>query len=38
MDLFMSMAVEIWSSLAPTTWFLVLGLLISFNLVRKTLL
>jgi hypothetical protein len=38
MDLLMSMAVEIWSSFAPTTWLLVPGLLISFNLVRKTLL
>jgi hypothetical protein len=38
MDLLMSMAVKICSSLAPTTWLLVLGLLISFNLVRRTLL
>jgi hypothetical protein len=38
MDFLMSMPVEIWSSLAPTTWLLVLGLLISFNLVRRTLL
>ena len=38
MDLLTSMAVEIWSSLAPTTWFLVLGLLVSFNLIKKTLL
>lgn len=38
MDLLMSIAVELWSSLAPTTWFLVLGLLVSFNLVKRTLL
>ncbi len=37
MDILFSMAGDIWSSMAPTTWILVLGLLVSFNLLRKIL-
>ena len=37
MDLFISFAIEMWNTLPPTTWFLVLGLLISINFVRKAL-
>ena len=37
MDLLISMATELWATLAPTTWFMVLGLLISINLLKKTL-
>jgi len=37
MDLLISTATEFWGTLAPTTWFMVLGLLISLNLLRKTL-
>ena len=37
MDLLLSMATDFWNSLAPTTWFLLLGLLLSFQLLRKTL-
>lgn len=37
MDLLLSMAVEFWNSLAPTTWLLLLGLLVSYTLVKKTL-
>ncbi len=32
-----SMASDIWTAMAPTTWILVLGLLVSFNLLRKAL-
>ncbi len=37
MDVIFSMAGNIWTALAPTTWILLLGLLIWFNLLRKTL-
>ncbi len=37
MDIILSMVGNFWTALAPTTWILVLGLLISFNLLRKTL-
>jgi hypothetical protein len=37
MDLLFSMATHIWDSLAPTTWLLLLGLLVSYTLVKKTL-
>jgi hypothetical protein len=33
----MSIATELWNSMPPTTWFFVLGLLISFNFLRKAL-
>jgi hypothetical protein len=38
MDLLISMATELWNSFAPTTWLLLLGLLVSFTFVKKTLL
>lgn len=38
MDLLISMTSEFWNSLAPTTWLLLLGLLVSFTFVKKTLL
>jgi len=38
MDLLISMTMEFWNSLAPTTWFLLLGLLVSFTFIKKTLL
>ncbi len=31
------MADDFWSALAPTTWFMLLGLLLSINLLRKAL-
>lgn len=37
MDLLVSVASELWHAMAPTTWFLVLGLLISFSFLKKTL-
>ncbi len=37
MDLLISMANELWQTMAPTTWFLILGLLISINFLKKTL-
>ena len=37
MDLLMSMAMDFWNSLAPTTWLLLLGLLLSYTFVRKAL-
>jgi hypothetical protein len=37
MESLISIATELWNALAPTTWFLVLGLLISLNLLKKTL-
>lgn len=37
MESLLSMATEIWHSLAPTTWLLLLGLLISYSLLKKTL-
>jgi len=33
-----TMMIEFLASLAPTSWFLLLGLLISLNYLRKTLL
>ena len=38
MELLHSMTMNIWSSLAPTTWMLLLGLLLSYAFVRKTFL
>jgi len=38
MDLLISMTMGLWDSLAPTTWLLLLGLLISYTFIRKTLL
>jgi hypothetical protein len=38
MDLLISMLTQFWNTLAPTTWFMVLGLLISLSLLKKTLL
>ena len=38
MELLHSITTSIWSSLAPTTWVLLLGLLVSYAFVRKTLL
>jgi len=37
MDLLLSVATNIWDSLAPTTWLLLLGLLVSYSLLKKTL-
>ena len=37
MDLLIAVAVETWNELAPTTWMLVLGLLISIHMLRKAL-
>ena len=37
MDLLQSFTMNIWNSLAPTTWILLLGLLVSYTFVRKTL-
>lgn len=37
MDLLISVATELWQTMAPTTWFLVLGLLISFSFLKKAL-
>lgn len=37
MDLFLSIATTIWGSLAPTTWVMLLGLLVSYTFVRKVL-
>jgi len=37
MDLLISSAIELWETTAPTTWFLLLGLLVSFNFLRKAL-
>jgi len=38
MDLLISAALEMWNTFAPTTWFMVLGVLISLHMLRKTLL
>jgi hypothetical protein len=38
MDLLISMTMGFWNSLAPTTWLLLLGLLISFTFIKKALL
>jgi hypothetical protein len=38
MELLHSITINIWSSLAPTTWMLLLGLLASFAFVRKSIL
>ena len=37
MDLLIAVAVDMWNALAPTTWLMLLGLLVSFNLLRKSL-
>ena len=37
MDLLLSMTSEIWHSMAPTTWLLLLGLLVSYTFVKKIL-
>ena len=37
MDLLISFASELWEATAPTTWLMLLGLLISLNFLRKTL-
>ena len=37
MEPLISIATELWNALAPTTWFLVLGLLISLSFLNKTL-
>ncbi len=37
MDFLISMTMGLWNSLAPTTWLLLLGLLVSFTLLKKTL-
>lgn len=37
MDSLISIATQIWEITPPTTWLLVLGVLISLNLLRKTL-
>ncbi len=36
MELF-AIVIDLWHSMAPTTWFLILGVLISLNLLKKTL-
>jgi len=36
MELF-SIVIDLWHSMAPTTWFLILGVLISLNLLKKAL-
>ena len=38
MDLLLLMTMELWNSLAPTTWLLLLGLLASYTFIKKTLL
>ena len=35
MDFLISMTMELWNSLAPTTWLLLLGLLVSYTLHQK---
>ncbi len=37
MDLLLSVATDIWDSLAPTTWLLLLGLLVSYTFLKKAL-
>jgi hypothetical protein len=37
MDILISVAAEFWSTMAPTTWFMVLGLLVSFSFLKKIL-
>ena len=37
MDSLISMAIQIWETTPPTTWLLLLGVLISLNLLKKTL-
>lgn len=37
MDLLISVATDLWQTMAPTTWLLVLGLLISFSFLKKAL-
>jgi len=36
MELLISMTMALWNSLAPTTWLLLLGLLVSYTFIRKT--
>ncbi len=38
MDLLIAMTMEFWNSLAPTTWLLLLGLLVSLTFIKKSLL
>lgn len=37
MDILISVAAEFWNTIVPTTWFMVLGLLISFSFLKKIL-
>ncbi len=37
MDFVISSAIGFWETLAPTTWLLLLGLLVSFNFLKKIL-
>ncbi len=37
MEAFFSMAAALWNGMAPTTWFLVLGLLFSLSFLKKVL-
>jgi len=37
MEALISIATEFWNALAPTTWFLVLGLLVSLSFLKKVL-
>lgn len=37
MEPLISVATEFWSALAPTTWILILGLLISLSFLKKAL-
>ena len=37
MEALISIATEFWNALAPTTWFLLLGLLISLTFLKKVL-
>jgi hypothetical protein len=37
MDLLVSMVTDFFNSLAPTTWLMLLGLLVSYTLLKKAL-
>jgi len=37
MNLLFSMANELWQAMAPSTWFLILGLLVSIDFLKKVL-
>ena len=37
MESLISFATELWNTTPPTTWFFILGLLISFHFLRKAL-